>query len=184
MTAPDSRVLNTLPQRHAVKMTSAVSVEDCCLAIGEVVGHGSILSASKMNNAVVIFLNTVEKANELVERGIDVDGLFTAVLLLSMPSKKVNVSDVPPFISEELLSQSLSQYGKLVSPIKNIPIGSTSPLLKQVFHLTSDLDLTLKYRIGDFDYVVYAATRKVTCFGCIKVGHLIPDCPRKKKKHQ
>ncbi len=41
-----------------------------------------------MNNAAVIFLNTVEKANELVERGIVVDGLFTPVLPLSMPSIK------------------------------------------------------------------------------------------------
>ncbi len=77
MTALDSRVLNTLTRHHAVKVASAVSVEDCCLAIGEAVGHGSILSASKMNNAVVIFLNTVDKANELVEQGIVVDGLFT-----------------------------------------------------------------------------------------------------------
>ncbi len=47
-----------------------ISVEKCCLAVGEVVGHESILSASKMNNAIVIFLSTVEKANELVEAGI------------------------------------------------------------------------------------------------------------------
>lgn len=71
-----------------------MSVEDCCLAIGEV-----ILSASKMNNANVIFLNNVYKANELVERGIIIDGLFTPVLPLSMPSKKVTLSNVPPFIS-------------------------------------------------------------------------------------
>ncbi len=191
MTAPDSRVLNTLTRRHAVKVASAVSVEDCCLAIGEAVGHGSILSASKMNNAAVIFLNTVEKANELFERGIVVDGLFTPVLPLSMPSKKVTLSNVPPFISDELLSQSLSRYGKLVSPIKKIPIGSASPLLKHVFSFRrfaymivkddAELDLTFKYRIDDFDYVVYAATGKMKCFCCNKVGHLIRDCPEKKE---
>ncbi len=43
MTAPDSRGLNTLTRRHAVKMAAAVSVEDCCLAIGDAVGHESIL---------------------------------------------------------------------------------------------------------------------------------------------
>ncbi len=192
MTAPDSRGLNTLTRRHAVKVAAAVSVEDCCLAIGEAVGHESILSASKMNNAAVIFLNTVEKANELVERGIVVDGLFTPVLPLSMPSKKVTLSNVPPFISDELLSQSLSRYGKLVSPIKKIPIGSTNPLLKHVFSFRrfaymivkddAELDLTFKYRIDDFDYVVYAATGKMKCFFCSNVGHLIRDCPEKKKE--
>uniref|UniRef100_A0A9J7YHV5 RRM domain-containing protein n=1 Tax=Cyprinus carpio carpio TaxID=630221 RepID=A0A9J7YHV5_CYPCA len=58
--------------------------------------------------------------------------LFTHVLPLSMPSKKVLLSNVPPFISDETLVRILSRYGKLVSPIKMIPIGSGSPLLKHV----------------------------------------------------
>ncbi|KAL1279443.1 hypothetical protein QQF64_026116 [Cirrhinus molitorella] len=82
MTAPVSRVLNALTRRHAVKVASAASVEDCCMAIGEVVGHECIMSASKMYNATVIFLNTIDKANELVEQGIAIDGLYTPVLFL------------------------------------------------------------------------------------------------------
>lgn len=68
-------------------MASAVSVEKCCLAVGDVVGHESILSSSRMNNTTVIFLSTIEKANELVETGIVVDDLFTPVLPLSTPKK-------------------------------------------------------------------------------------------------
>ncbi len=46
-----------------------------------------------------------------------------------------------------------------------------------------ELDLTFKYRIDDFDYVVYAATGTITCFFfCSNVGHLIRDCPEKKKE--
>ncbi len=71
-------------------MASAISVEKCCLAVGEVVGHESILSASKMNNAIVIFLSTVERANELVEAGIVVDELFTPVLPLSTHQRKLH----------------------------------------------------------------------------------------------
>lgn len=74
-----------------------------------------------MNNATVIFLNTVDKANELVEQGLTIDGLFTPVLPLSMPSKKVTLSNVPPFINDELLIRSLSRHGKLVSSIKKNP---------------------------------------------------------------
>ncbi len=76
MTAPRSQVLSKLTRRHGVKVAAAVSVEDCCLAAGEVVGHENIVSASKMNSATVIFLNSVEKANELVETGIVVDNLL------------------------------------------------------------------------------------------------------------
>lgn len=68
---PHSQVLSKLMRHHGVKVASAVSVEDCCLAAGEVVGHKSIMSASKMNSVIVLFLSSVDKANELVEKGID-----------------------------------------------------------------------------------------------------------------
>lgn len=84
-------------------MVSALSVEDCCMAMGDVVGHDSILSAFKMNSAVVVFFNSVEKANELVEKEIVVNNLFTPVLPLSTPSKKVTLSNIPPFVSDDTL---------------------------------------------------------------------------------
>lgn len=83
---------------------SAVSVEKCCLAVGKVVGHESILSASRINNVTVIFLSTVEKENKLVEEGIVVDKLFTPVLPLSTPSNKVTLSNIPLFLSDKILA--------------------------------------------------------------------------------
>ncbi|KAK3542235.1 hypothetical protein QTP86_021395, partial [Hemibagrus guttatus] len=41
------------------------------------------------------------------------------------PAKKVMLSNVPPFISDEAIGKELSQYGRMVSPIKKIPLGST-----------------------------------------------------------
>lgn len=86
-----------------MKVAAAVSVEDFCIAIGEVVGNENILSVSKMNSANVVFLSSVEKANQVVETGAVIEGLFNPVLPLSMPSKKVLVSNVPPFINDETL---------------------------------------------------------------------------------
>ncbi|KAI2650705.1 Transposon TX1 uncharacterized 82 kDa protein [Labeo rohita] len=102
MTAPATRVLSTLTRRHAVKVALAVSVEEICLAIGEVVGHECILSASRMNSATVIFLSSVEKVNEVVEKGIVIDGEFVSVLPLSMPSKRVTLFNVPPFLKKRV----------------------------------------------------------------------------------
>ncbi len=170
-------------------MASAISVEKCCLAVGEVVGHENILSASKMNNAIVIFLSTVERANELVEAGIVVDELFTPVLPLSTPSKKVTLSSVPPFLSDEIFAKALSRYGKLVSPVKKIPISSELPLLKHVVSFRSfvymimnddaDLDVSLHFQADEYDYIIYVTTEKMKCFNCGQSGHLIRACPAK-----
>lgn len=189
MTAQRVQGLSKLTRRHAVKVATAVSVEDCCLAVGEIVGHSAILSASRMNNAMVFFLESEEKAIDLVERGIVIEGEFVSVLPLSLPAKKVTLSNVPPFVSDEILSQALSRYGKLASPIKKMPISSKSPLLKHIVSFRRfvymvipddvDLDLTLNFRIDDFSYTIFVTTGKGKCFGCGKMGHLIRNCPDK-----
>lgn len=130
MAGGGSVVLESLTRRHGVKVAFATSIEECCLAAGKVVGYDSILSASRMNNAIVMFLSTVEKANDLVERGLVLNDAFTPVLPLSMPSKKVTLSNVPPFVKDDFLVNMLSRYGKLVSPIKKIPLGNVSPLIE------------------------------------------------------
>ncbi len=183
MTAPAARFLSTLTRRHAVKVALAASIEEICLAIGEVVGHRCILSASRMNSATVIFLSSVEKVNEVVEKGIVIDGEFVTVLPLSMPSKRVTLSNVPPFFSDEIIVEALSRYGKLVSPIKKIPISATNPLLKHIVSFRrfaymivqddEELDLSLSFRVDDFDYIIFVTTARTKCFGCRKIGHFI-----------
>ncbi len=159
-------------------MAYAASIEEICLAIGEVVGHGCILSASRMNSATVVFLSSIEKVNEVVEKGIVIDGEFVSVLPLSMPSKRVTLSNVPPFLSDEIITKALSRYGKLVSPLKKIPISMTSPLLKHIVSFrrsacmivqdNEELDLSLSFRVDDFDYIIFVTAAKTKYFGCKK----------------
>ncbi len=101
---------------------------------------------------------------------------FVSVLPLSMPSKRVTLSNVPPFLSDEILTKALSRYGKLVSPIKKIPISATSPLLKHIVSFRrfaymivqddEELDLSLSFKVDDFDYIIFVSTAKTTCFRC------------------
>ena len=132
MAALGTGVFRSLTRRHAIKITAKASFEECSLAVGEIVGHDKILSTARMNRAVVLFLETVELANDVIEKGVVIDGVFTPVLSLSSPSKKVNISNIPPFIKDEILIESLSRHGKLVSPIRKIAISSSNPLLKHV----------------------------------------------------
>ncbi|KAK3549034.1 hypothetical protein QTP70_028513, partial [Hemibagrus guttatus] len=95
---------------------------------GNVVGHENIVSASRMNSAIVVFLNDVEKVRKLTQNGIVVNNETILVSPLSSPDKKVMLCNVPPFISDEAIGKELSRYGRMVSPIKKIPLGCKSPL--------------------------------------------------------
>lgn len=187
------RNLDFLTRRHGVKIVSKASVEDCSLAVGEVVGCENVVSASRMNNAIVVFLKTTELANIVVESGVVVDNAFVPVLPLSLPSKKVILSNVPPFIKNDVLAPVLERYGKLVSPIKMIQIGCKSPLLKHVVSFRrfvymvlnesrEDLDLTFNLKHDEFNYVIFATTNNMKCLSCGELGHLVRACPRKDDK--
>lgn len=126
-------------------------------------------------------------ANKLVETGVEINGIFTQVLPLSTPSKRVTLSNVPPFIKIEVFADMLSHYGKLVWTVKMIPIWSKSSLLKHVVSFrrfvymilkdnTEDLDLTLNFSHKGFNYVIYVITNTMKCFSCRENGHLIQDC--------
>lgn len=123
----------------------------------------------------------------MVAQGIIIDEILTPVLPLMLPSKKVTISNIPPFLSDDILTQALSCYGKLISLIKKIEIGCESPLLKHIvsfrrvaFMIIKDdaeLDLALHFCVDDFEYIVFVTTDKMKCFGCGKSGHLTHSCP-------
>ena len=179
-----------LTRRHAVKLVPGVncSVEEASLAVGEVVGCGSVKSASRMNGAIVIFLDSTTKVNDVVETGVVIHDTFVPVLPLVSPAKKVIISNAPPFIKNETLISELSRYGQLVSPIKMVSLGCKSPQLKhvvchrrQVFMVlkdnSTDLNLSFNFKVDGFNYMVFASSDTMKCFGCGVEGHLIRSCP-------
>ena len=192
MTATGIMEFQRLTRQHGVKIQCSASVEECSLAIGDVVGHENVKSASRMNNAIVVFISTVDKARQVIATGIVLNDAHTTVLPLSSPSKKVIISNVPPFINDNLIEDKLSGYGRLVSSIRKISLGCKSTLLKHVVSFRrqvymvldngeEELNLTIKLNVDGFEYTVYATTDALLrCFHCGCVGHVVRDCPRKK----
>ena len=67
-----------------------------------------------MNSAIAVFIGTIEKAREVIATGIVLNYAHTTVLPFSSPSKKIIISNVPPFIDDDLIEDKLSVYGRLV----------------------------------------------------------------------
>ncbi|KAL2085238.1 hypothetical protein ACEWY4_018558 [Coilia grayii] len=181
--------LEKLTRRHGIRIEHNVSVEECSLAVGAVIGHEHIKSASRMNNAIVLFLATVEKAREMILKGVVINDTLWPVLPLSSPSKKIIISNVPPFIKDDLIRKELERYGRVVSSIRKIPLGCKSPLLKhlvsfrrQVYMVLEngrdDLNLVLKLKVDGFDYVLFVTSDwGLKCFKCGSMRHTVRDCP-------
>ena len=68
---------------------------------------------------------------------------YTTVLPLSSPSKKVIISNVPPFIDDNLIEDKLSGYGRLVSSMRKISLGGKSSLLKHVISFRRQVYMVL-----------------------------------------
>lgn len=179
-----------ISRRHGVKVLPAFncSVEDCALAVGKAVGYDSIVSASRMNSAVVIFLDAIEKVNSVVQSGVVIQDMLVSVVPLIQPAKRIILSNVPPFIKDELLTAELSRHGKIMSQMKKIPLGCKSPLLRhvvcfrrQVYMILKsgedEMNVAFKFRIDGFDYVFFASSDTMKCFECGKEGHTKRVCP-------
>lgn len=134
-----NRVFKTLTARHGLKCVPnvGISVEEVLVAIGEEVGAINIKSASRVNKAVAVFLNDVNLVNKLVASGLWVKESFVSVLPLSTPSKKILLSNVAPFIENQVIEQILSRYDKLVGQIKMILLGYKTPEIKHVMSFRS-----------------------------------------------
>ena len=183
----------SLSLRHGVRCEpgSGETVEEVLLGVGELLGCENIVSASRMNKAVVIFLKEQGLVNRLVESGLWVSGVFCAVSPLVAPTTKVTVSNVPPFIPNADIERELSRFGKFAGSIKMIPLACKNSALKhvlsfrrQVFMFLDDPTLDVSFRVWHEGLMVYATTGSLRCFECGDVGHKRQACPHKANREE
>lgn len=172
---------------------AGVTVEDLLLVIGQKIGFGNIISASRMNKAIVVFLKTEALVSELTVSGIWVKETFVPVTPLSAPATKVIVSNAPPFISNEAIVKELLRFGKIASPIKAVPLGCKDAALKHVlsfkrhvymFLSSPEKTLEVSFRVshGENSFMVYASTMSLKCYECGDLGHKRLMCPHRSEQ--
>ncbi|MGH0171414.1 UNVERIFIED_CONTAM: hypothetical protein FKN15_060383 [Acipenser sinensis] len=148
-----------------------------------------------MSGSIVVFLGTVELVSTVVEKGIVVNNTFLPVIPLAVPARKITLSNVPPFLKNEVIERELARYGQLMSGLKRIPLGCKSPHLKHVMsfrrqlfmilkNIDDDLNITLKFKVDGSDYVIYATSDSMKCFRCGTEGHLVKNCPEKESRER
>ncbi|KAF0047720.1 hypothetical protein F2P81_001353 [Scophthalmus maximus] len=100
-----------LTRAHGIKVSPGFpcTVDDCCHAVGDLIGDSSVKSASRMNGGVVMFVGSV--ANTVVESGIVINDAFVSGTSLVTPATRVTVSNIPPFIGDDYLRRELCKYG-------------------------------------------------------------------------
>lgn len=71
---------NLIIQRNIkVGARSTHTMEEVTLSVGEVIGHGLVKSMAWINCVLVMFVEKVEKANLLLEKGLNVGEMFEEV---------------------------------------------------------------------------------------------------------
>lgn len=182
----------SLTLQHSVRLVPSpgVLMEVVLLAVREVVGHDKLVYASSMNKAVVVFVKEEQFVHKLVESGVVIQDMFVQVSPLAVPSTRVTVSGVPPFIPNELLEKELRRFGKFASGFRTVSLGCKDPKLKHVMSLrrqvfmfldspSQTLDVSFRVKHGDRSYMVYASAGQIKCFDCGDVGHKQVLCPHR-----
>lgn len=176
--------------RHGVRCVpdASVTVEDVLVAIGEQIGFKNIVSASRMNKAVVVFLKDQSFVSKIIVSGVWVSGAFVIVSPLVSQSSRVNISNCPPYIPNTCIENELQRFGKIVSGMTLIPLGCKTETLKHVLSFrrqcfmvleSPTLDISFRVKHEDKSYMIYANTNHLKCFQCGNVGHKKMDCPQK-----
>ncbi|CAM4714431.1 unnamed protein product [Lepidochelys kempii] len=183
-----------LTRKHGVRcllVPASPHVETYVQALAKVVGPTAIVAASKMYGKVVFFLASEDAAQEAVERGLTVGGVFVPLEPLEDLGVRLVLTSVPPFLPNAALLPALSTLGKFVSVISPLPLGCKDPTLRHIFSFRRQVQLLPPAGARDGEalegsflvpyegarYRVFYSTGEARCYLCRSAGHVHRDCP-------
>ncbi|CAM5078235.1 unnamed protein product [Natator depressus] len=166
-------------------------VETYVQVLARVVGPMAIVAASKMYGKVIFFVASEAAAQEAVEKGLAVEGVFVPLEPLEDLGICLVLTSVPPFLPNATLLPALSTLGKPVSVISPLPLGCKDPTLHHVLSFRQQVQLLPLPVVCDGEalegsflvpyqgarYRVFYSTGEARCYLCRSAGHVRRDCP-------
>ncbi|CAM5127743.1 unnamed protein product [Eretmochelys imbricata] len=183
-----------MTRKHGVRcllVPASPHVETYVRAMARVVGPMAIVAASKMYGKVVFFLASEAAAQEAVEKGLAVGGVFVPLEPLDDLGVRLVLTSVPPFLPNAALLPALSTLGKPISVLSPLPLGCKDPALRHVLSFRRQVQLQLPPAARDGEalegsflipyqgahYRVHYSTGEARCYLCRAMGHVRRDCP-------
>ncbi|XP_065262702.1 nascent polypeptide-associated complex subunit alpha, muscle-specific form-like [Emys orbicularis] len=184
----------SLTRRHGVcchLVPASPHIETYVRALARVVGPTAIVAASKMYGKAVFFLASVAAAQEAVEKGLAVGGVFVPLEPLEDLGVRVVLTSVPPYLPNAALLPALSAMGKPISILNPLSLGCKDPTLRHILSFRRQVQLQLPPAAGagavlegsflvpyqGAHYRVHYSTGEARCFHCRAPGHVRRDCP-------
>ncbi|CAM4460238.1 unnamed protein product [Lepidochelys kempii] len=176
-----------MTRKHGVRcllVPASPHVETYVQALARVVGPTAIVAASKMYEKVIFFLASEIAAQEAVEKGLVVGGVFVPLEPLEDLSVRLVLTSVPPFLPNAALLPALSTWGKPVSVISPLLLGCKDPTLRHVLSFRQQVQLLPPPRDGEAlegsflvpyqgpRFWVYYSTGEARCYLCQSAGHV------------
>ena len=114
--------------------TKGVLMDDILLKIGKQIGIENIRATSKMSHKIVVFVSQTCFVHMVVQNGLFLgdDETFVPVSSMDTPATKIILSNVPPFISNEVIQQKFGDYGTVVCRIITVPLRTKNDKLKHI----------------------------------------------------
>ncbi|CAM4661564.1 unnamed protein product [Lepidochelys kempii] len=144
-----------------------------------------------MYGKVFFFLASEAAAQEAVEKGLVVGGVFVPLKLLEVLGACLVLTSVLPFLPNAALLPALSTLGKPISIVSPLPLGCKDPSLHHVLSFRWQGQLQLPPAMCDGEvlkesflvpyqgapYRVHYSTGEARCYLCRAMGHVRRDCP-------
>lgn len=163
-------------------------IDDYLKGVADLVKGENITHASRVaGGRVCIFLKSEVLVQQVTQDGfISVKDQYIPIRRFNTASTKVVLSNVFPFITNEMITEQLRKYGNLTAPVRDLLTGSKlnncahiKSFRKICYVMINDLSKvpsSINFDIEGKKVTVYLTMDEVTCHKCKENGHIAKHC--------